>query len=59
MKREYGNPMRHRRPRLSKRALVRRKLLSRDKYVSGIGSGTELFKGTARPDTTSYAVTIG
>ncbi|MER6957684.1 MULTISPECIES: hypothetical protein [unclassified Streptomyces] len=40
-------------------ALVRRKLLSNDEYVSGIESGTEAFKGTGRPDTRSYSVTIG
>lgn len=40
-------------------ALVRRKLLSDDKYVSGIESGTEVFKGTGRLDTRSYSVTIG
>jgi hypothetical protein len=40
-------------------ALVRRKLLSNDKYVSGIESGTEVFKGTGRLDTRSYSVTVG
>ncbi|WP_329334089.1 endo-1,4-beta-glucanase [Streptomyces sp. NBC_00663] len=40
-------------------ALVRRKLLSNDKYVSGIESGTEVFKGTGRLDTKSYSVNIG
>ncbi|MFJ4695660.1 hypothetical protein [Streptomyces sp. NPDC088766] len=40
-------------------ALVRRKPLSNDKHVSGIGSATEVFKGKGRPDTKSYAVTIG
>lgn len=40
-------------------ALVRRKLLSNDKYVSGIESGTEVFKGTGRLDTESYSVTVG
>ncbi|WP_406441999.1 endo-1,4-beta-glucanase [Streptomyces sp. NBC_01613] len=40
-------------------ALVRRKLLSNDKYVSGIESGTEVFKGTGRLDTKSYSVDIG
>jgi hypothetical protein len=41
------------------RALVRRKLLGNDKYVSGIEAGTEVFKGTGRLDTRSYSVTIG
>ncbi|WP_405730651.1 endo-1,4-beta-glucanase [Streptomyces sp. NBC_00028] len=40
-------------------ALVRRKLLSNDKYVSGIESGTEVFKGAGRLDTKSYSVNIG
>ncbi|MGW7406871.1 GH12 family glycosyl hydrolase domain-containing protein [Streptomyces sp. NPDC054833] len=40
-------------------ALVRRKLLSDDKYVSGIESGTEVFKGSGRLDTKSYSVEIG
>ena len=40
-------------------ALVRRGLLSNDKYVSGIESGTEVFKGTGRLDTKSYSVDIG
>lgn len=40
-------------------ALVRRKLLSNDKYVSGIESGTEVFKGTGRLDTKAYSVNIG
>ncbi|MFJ9712346.1 hypothetical protein [Streptomyces sp. NPDC101234] len=40
-------------------ALVRRKLLSNDKYVSGIESGTEVFKGSGRLDTKSYSVDIG
>ncbi|MFD4558647.1 endo-1,4-beta-glucanase [Streptomyces sp. NPDC058469] len=40
-------------------ALVRRKLLSDDKYVSGIESGTEVFKGSGRLDTKSYSVDIG
>ncbi|MEU6257507.1 endo-1,4-beta-glucanase [Streptomyces sp. NPDC047043] len=40
-------------------ALVRRKLLANDKYVSGIESGTEVFKGTGRLDTKSYSVNIG
>jgi hypothetical protein len=40
-------------------ALVRRKLLSDDKYVSGIESGSEVFKGTGRLDTKSYSVNIG
>ncbi|MFJ9716315.1 endo-1,4-beta-glucanase [Streptomyces sp. NPDC101213] len=41
------------------RTLVRRKLLGDDKYVSGIESGTEVFKGKGRLDTKAYAVTIG
>ncbi|MFJ9966823.1 GH12 family glycosyl hydrolase domain-containing protein [Streptomyces avermitilis] len=40
-------------------ALVRRKLLSNDKYVSGIEAGTEVFKGTGRLDTKAYSVDIG
>ncbi|WP_367320506.1 hypothetical protein [Streptomyces sp. HUAS ZL42] len=40
-------------------ALVRRKLLGNDKYVSGIESGTEVFKGTGRLDTKAYSVSIG
>ncbi|MEY9994692.1 hypothetical protein ABIE67_006724 [Streptomyces sp. V4I8] len=40
-------------------ALVRRNLLSNDKYVSGIESGTEVFKGTGRLDTQAYSVNIG
>jgi hypothetical protein len=40
-------------------ALVRRKLLTNDKYISGIESGTEVFKGSGRLDTTSYSVNIG
>ncbi|GAB2877703.1 hypothetical protein GCM10027074_52230 [Streptomyces deserti] len=40
-------------------ALVRRKPLSDDKYVSGIESGTEVFKGSGRLDTRAYSVTIG
>ncbi|WLW51854.1 GH12 family glycosyl hydrolase domain-containing protein [Streptomyces sp. YU58] len=40
-------------------ALVRRNLLSNDKYVSGIESGTEVFKGTGRLDTKAYSVDIG
>ncbi|MFC3575259.1 hypothetical protein ACFOZ0_18650 [Streptomyces yaanensis] len=40
-------------------ALVRRKLLSNDKYVSGIEAGTEVFKGTGRLDTEAYSVDIG
>ncbi|MFG2785488.1 endo-1,4-beta-glucanase [Streptomyces prunicolor] len=40
-------------------ALVRRKLLSNDKYVSGIESGTEIFKGSGRLDTKAYSVDIG
>ncbi|MFI9764557.1 endo-1,4-beta-glucanase [Streptomyces sp. NPDC051963] len=40
-------------------ALVRRGLLSDDKYVSGIEAGTEVFKGTGRLDTQAYSVNIG
>ncbi|MGW7205165.1 GH12 family glycosyl hydrolase domain-containing protein [Streptomyces sp. NPDC054837] len=40
-------------------ALVRRKLLSNEKYVSGIESGTAVFKGTGRLDTKAYSVNIG
>ncbi|MFJ9631014.1 endo-1,4-beta-glucanase [Streptomyces sp. NPDC101175] len=40
-------------------ALVRRKLLSNDKYLSGIESGTEVFKGSGRLDTKAYSVDIG
>ncbi|MCD9876796.1 hypothetical protein [Streptomyces guryensis] len=40
-------------------ALVRRKLLGNDKHVSGIASGTEVFKGTGRPVTRSNSVDIG
>ena len=40
-------------------ALVRRKLLGNDTYVSGVEAGTEVFKGTGRLDTRSYSVTIG
>ncbi|WP_037679448.1 endo-1,4-beta-glucanase [Streptomyces griseus] len=40
-------------------ALVRRKLLSDDKFVSGIESGTEVFKGTGRLDTKAYSVSVG
>ncbi|MFD4603732.1 endo-1,4-beta-glucanase [Streptomyces sp. NPDC058464] len=40
-------------------ALVRRKLLSNDKYLSGIEAGTEVFKGSGRLDTQSYSVDIG
>lgn len=40
-------------------ALVRRKLLSNDKYVSGIESGTEVFRGSGRLDTKAYSVDIG
>jgi hypothetical protein len=54
-------PRRHeRRQRLDfPQALVRRKLLSDDKCVSGIESGTEVFRGKGRPDTKSYSVDIG
>nr|WP_267893290.1 hypothetical protein [Streptomyces sp. FXJ1.172]WEP00192.1 hypothetical protein A6P39_013625 [Streptomyces sp. FXJ1.172] len=40
-------------------ALVRRRLLSNDKYVSGIESGTEVFHGTGGLGTKSYSVDIG
>jgi hypothetical protein len=40
-------------------ALVRRKLLGNDKFVSGIEAGTEVFKGSGRLDTKAYSVTIG
>ncbi|MFF4504159.1 hypothetical protein [Streptomyces sp. NPDC001401] len=40
-------------------ALVRRKLLGNDKYVSGIEAGAEVFKGAGRLDTKSYSVNIG
>ncbi|MFE2098604.1 hypothetical protein [Streptomyces sp. PTD9-10] len=40
-------------------ALVRRNLLSNDKYVSGIEAGTEVFKGSGRLETRSYSADIG
>ncbi|MER5219156.1 GH12 family glycosyl hydrolase domain-containing protein [Streptomyces flaveus] len=40
-------------------ALVRRKLLSNDKYVSGIEAGTEVFRGKGRLDTKAFSVDIG
>ncbi|MEW1832634.1 endo-1,4-beta-glucanase [Streptomyces sp. NPDC088196] len=40
-------------------ALVRRKLLTNDKYLSGIEAGTEIFKGSGRLDTKAYSVGIG
>jgi hypothetical protein len=40
-------------------ALVRRNLLGNDKYVSGIESGTEVFRGSGRLDTKAYSVSIG
>lgn len=40
-------------------ALVRRKLLSNNKYLSGIESGSEVFRGSGRLDTKSYSVDIG
>ncbi|MEU6069975.1 MULTISPECIES: GH12 family glycosyl hydrolase domain-containing protein [Streptomyces] len=40
-------------------ALVRRNLLSKDKYVSRIESGTEVFQGSGRLDAKSYSVGIG
>ncbi|MGP3632840.1 GH12 family glycosyl hydrolase domain-containing protein [Streptomyces sp. 24-1644] len=39
-------------------ALVRRDLLSNDKYLSGVEAGTEVFKGTGRLDTTAYSVDV-
>jgi hypothetical protein len=41
------------------RALVRRNLLGRDKYLSGIEAGTEVLKGEGRLDTRAYSVDIG
>ncbi|WP_246460101.1 hypothetical protein [Streptomyces himalayensis] len=40
-------------------ALVRRKLLSKDKYLSGVEAGTEVFKGAGRLDTKAYSVDVG
>ncbi len=40
-------------------SFVRRKLLSDDKHLSGIESGTEIFKGSGRLDTKAYSVDIG
>ncbi|GAA2655748.1 hypothetical protein [Streptomyces vastus] len=40
-------------------ALVRRKLLSNDKYVSGTEAGTEVFRGSGRLDTRAFSVDIG
>ncbi len=40
-------------------SFVRRKLLSDDKHLSGIESGTEIFKGSGRLDTKAYSVHIG
>lgn len=40
-------------------ALVRRKLLSNNKYVSGIEAGTEVFRGTGKLDTKKYSVSVG
>jgi hypothetical protein len=40
-------------------ALVRRNALGDDKYVSGIDAGTEVFKGSGRPDTVSRSVGVG
>lgn len=41
------------------RALVRRNPPGNGKYVSRGGSGTEVFKGTGRPDTWAHSVNIG
>ncbi|MEU2620299.1 hypothetical protein ABZ642_19575 [Streptomyces sp. NPDC007157] len=53
--------MQHRgaRPAKKKQALVRRELLSRNKYISGTEAGTEIFKGSGRLDTKTYSVDIG
>ncbi|WP_409469360.1 GH12 family glycosyl hydrolase domain-containing protein [Streptomyces sp. HC307] len=40
-------------------ALVRRKPIGNDKYVSGIEAGTEVFQGKGRLDTKAYSVDIG
>ncbi|MET9086561.1 hypothetical protein ABZX77_32570 [Streptomyces sp. NPDC004237] len=40
-------------------SFVSRKLLSDDKYVSGIESGSEVFQGSGRLDITAYSVDIG
>lgn len=40
-------------------ALVRRKLLGNDKYLSGIEAGSEVFRGSGRLDTKAYSVDIG
>ncbi|MFI2614801.1 endo-1,4-beta-glucanase [Streptomyces sp. NPDC018584] len=39
-------------------ALVRRGLLGKDKYLSGVEAGTEVFKGRGRVDTTAYSVDV-
>lgn len=40
-------------------ALVRRKLLSNDKYVSGIEADTEVFRGSGLLATKAFSVDIG
>ncbi|WP_374940129.1 hypothetical protein [Streptomyces finlayi] len=42
----------------SLQVLVRRNLLSADKYLSGIAAGTEVFKGAGRLDTSAYSVDV-
>ncbi|MFE0455902.1 hypothetical protein ACFW2D_32440 [Streptomyces sp. NPDC058914] len=41
------------------RALVRRNPLGDDKHVCGIEAGTEVFKGSGRPDTVSCSAGVG
>ena len=50
---------RHPEPGDFTQALVRRKLLSGDRYVCGIRSGTEVFEGAPRLDAAPYSVHIG
>ncbi|MFF4316084.1 hypothetical protein ACWDFR_17010 [Streptomyces sp. 900105755] len=38
---------------------MRRRLLSNDKYLSGIESGTAVFKGSGRLGGTSYSLGVG
>ncbi|MFI9549315.1 hypothetical protein ACIHAR_36240 [Streptomyces sp. NPDC052016] len=58
--RHRGRPRgRRRRHRARAQALVRRNPLGDDEYVSGIGAGTEVFKGCGRPDTVSRSVGVG